>query len=191
MKKILAILAICGLATTAPAASFLWQVSGVSFDGATLKSDTSLTAYLVYLGNGGSLASSYDAKAIGDLASSAVDSVTGTTAKGAASKTYALSAPASGDFTELNGDTYGLLLSYVSGGKTYYNLSSATYEVTGVANATSTLSQYKPAAATFAYGTKSAGSSVSAGSGWVAVPEPSTAALALAGLALLIKRRRA
>ena len=32
---------------------------------------------------------------------------------------------------------------------------------------------------------------MSAGSGWTAVPEPATATLALAGLALLIRRRRA
>ena len=83
------------------------------------------------------------------------------------------------------------MLSYVSGGKTYYNLGSETYTVSGMADSTSSLNAFKPAASTFSYGSSSEGTSVSAGSGWVAVPEPSTAALALAGLALLLKRRKA
>ena len=41
------------------------------------------------------------------------------------------------------------------------------------------------------YTTAEPSSKVSPGGGWTAVPEPSTAALALAGLALLLKRRKA
>ena len=191
MKKAITLLAVVGFAFSASAASFQWTVSGIAFNGSTLKSDAGLTAYLVYLGNGGSLASSYSASEIDSLVSGASDSVVGSTAKGAATSTYALAEPSDGDYTSYNGDVYGILLSYVSGEKTYYNLSSATYTVSGLADETSSMDAYKPAASTFSYGSSSEGSSVSAGSGWVAVPEPSTAALALAGLALLLKRRKA
>ena len=192
MKKLLTLLAAIGLVSSASAVSITWNISNIAFGGNTLKSDTGVTAYLVYLGNGGSLETSYDATAIESLASSAVDSVSGTNTKGAAQNTYALPAPSSGDFSDLNGDTYGLLLSYVNEGKTYYNLGSATFTVSGVADETSSLNQFKPAATTFSYGTKNdSATSVSPGGGWTAVPEPSTAALALAGLALLLKRRKA
>ena len=191
MKKELAFLALFGLMSAASAASFQWTVSNIAFNGTTLKSDTGLTAYLVYLGNGGSLDTSYAASSIlTDLQT--VDSVSGTNTKGAAQKAYALPDPASGDYTELNGNVYGLLLSYASEGKTYYNLSSATYTVSGMdADGGASLDAFKPAASTFSYGTSSASGPVTAGGGWVAVPEPSTAALALAGLALLLKRRKA
>ena len=192
MKKIIALIVAAGLVSSASASSIAWTVSSIKFGGETLKSDTGLSAYLVYLGNGGSLSDSYDAAAIESLASSAVDTTTGTTAKGAATGSYNLPTPESGDSTELNGDVYAILLSYASGGKTYYNLSSATYTVAGMDEDGSTvLNDYKPAATTFAYGSSSDSGPVTAGGGWVAVPEPSTAALALAGLALLLKRRKA
>ena len=79
---------------------------------------------------------------------------------------------------------------YSNEGKTYFNLSSSTYTMSGLSDELST-----PTAASFAfnYGGPTESTKVSSGSGWVqaAVPEPSTAALALAGLALLLKRRKA
>ena len=115
MKKALTFLVLLGLVSSVSAASFLWQLSSIAFGGSTLKSasESDFTAYLVYLGNGGELASSYDAAAIASMTASAVDSVAGTTAKGAASSTYYL--PDVSDYTTYNGDVYGVLLSYVSG----------------------------------------------------------------------------
>ena len=192
MKKTILLAALFGLVSTASAVSFQWTVSGIAFNGTTLKSDANLTASLVYLGVGGSLASSYDEAAISSLEK--VSTVTGSTSKGAASETYYLPAPSSGDYTDLNGGVYALLLSYAdsASGKTFYNIGSATYTVSGVADATSSLDAYKPAASTFSYGSNDAAASkVTPGGGWATVPEPSTAALALAGLALLLKRRKA
>ena len=90
-----------------------------------------------------------------------------------------------------NGDTFAVLLKYTgaSDGKVYFNLSSALVTMEGVSldppvNANNTSSA-------FSYSTSSEKGKLTAGGGWTAVPEPSTAALALAGLALLIKRRRA
>ena len=190
MKKTLTLLTLLGLISSASAASMTWTISSIKFDGATLKDNTSVSAYLLYLGNGGTLADSYTVSEIDSLTK--VDSATGTTSKGAISSDYVFTKPESGDCTELNGNVYALLLSYTNEGKTFYNLGSATYTVAGMDEDGSTaLADYKPAASTFSYGTKSDSGPVTAGGGWVAVPEPSTAMLALAGLALLIKRRRA
>ena len=186
MKKLLALLAFCGFASSASAVSLAWTVSGISFDGETLKSDNNVTASLILLGKNVSLSESYDIETVKGW--TAVDSVSETNTKGAAVGTYNF--PDTTDYTTYNGNVYAILLSYTSAGKTYYNLSSASYTVSGVANATSTLTSFKPASSTFAYGTKSESSTITAGGGWT-VPEPSTAALALAGLALLLKRRKA
>lgn len=89
---------------------------------------------------------------------------------------------------------YAMYMAFTSGEKTYYNISSSVYNLTtanieaflneGTALPTQTYSftDAKPT---------STPSTAKAGAGWVAVPEPSTAALALAGLALLLKRRKA
>lgn len=188
MKKLLTITAIGLIAAQASAVSIAWNATGVAFGaGNTLKSDTGLTASLFYLGNSGSLASSYTADDIASL--DVVSSATGTTAKGAISGTYTLP-----DYsTSANGDVYGLLLSYASEGTTYYNISSITYTVEGLnGNDNVSLSSWTVKAADQDYSIKDGtASSVSSGGGWTAVPEPSTAALALAGLALLLKRRKA
>ena len=192
MKKALTILLLCGLVSSASAVAISWSLTGVAFGGNTLKSDQNFTASLVYIGNGASLASSYDPATISTELET-VATATGTTAKGAQTGSYAIPAPESGDYTSLNGNVYALLLSYAdsASGKTYYNLGSETFTISGVADATSSLNVYKPAASSFSYGSSSDSGSVSPGGGWVAVPEPSTAALALAGLALLLKRRKA
>jgi len=85
-------------------------------------------------------------------------------------------------------------LSYVSEGKTYYNYSANIYTVSGIDPDVGDASTLGDATFTFDMNTKttlSGGQSATAGGGWTVVPEPSTAMLALAGLALLIKRRRA
>ena len=189
MKKTLSIFALAALVSSAQAVGFSWSLSAIAFDGSTLKSDTGLTASLVYLGNGGTLAASYDIASIGSTLD-VVDTKSGTTSKGAISNNYNFDDVA--DYTTYNGDVYAMLLTYTSGGKTYYNLSSATYTVSGIADERSSIDAFKPTAATFAYGTKTEGSTLTAGGGWVAaVPEPGIACMALLGIGMMIKRRRA
>ena len=85
-----------------------------------------------------------------------------------------------------------MLLSYTKEGKTYYNISSTTYTLSGYTDATSTPDPYNLTPSNQTYTMADASTTkVSPGGGWTAVPEPSTAALALAGLALLLKRRKA
>ena len=187
MKKALTLLALAVMAVNAHGAQVAWNVTGISFDGATLKNAaaTAFTASLFYLGQGGTLASSYDQAAIDSL--DVVASATGTTAKGANSGTYTLNVDSNS-----NGDVFGMLLAYTSGEKTYYNIASTTYTLSGFSDAGSVIDKYNLVASDMTYTTSSSTSgSVSPGGGWTAVPEPSTAALALAGLALLLKRRKA
>ena len=191
MKKLGTIALVCMAVLSAQATSFTWKATKVAFDGTQLKSDASVSAYLVYLSSG-----AYDSSyALSEsMTGESLASTIGTTVS-SASKTSGLAALSGtatftfGDYN--NGDVFGMLLVYSgsSDGKTYYNLSSDTYALSGLSDETST-----PPAATFTfdYASKNdSGSSISKGGGWTAVPEPSTAMLALAGLALLIKRRRA
>ena len=91
-----------------------------------------------------------------------------------------------------SGDYVAILLSYTAEGTTWYNLTSTTTvsynEVAGVWNNSSNAANWSYSGGTAA---DSKTGTIKAGGGWVAVPEPSTAALALAGLALLLKRRKA
>lgn len=187
MKHII-LLASVLIALNAQAVTLNWTVSNVSFNGTKLDATTgaTMTAYLAYLGNGGSLAPSYTESTL--MALTTVDSATGTTSKGKISGAYDLPVSTSA----ANGDVYAMFFKYVTGGKTYYNLVSTTYTVSGVADATSNISNFAPTPS-FATSTATDGT-ITAGGGWVAaaaVPEPATGALALAGIALLFKRRKA
>ena len=188
-KTFLAIVALAFVASSASALSFSWSATKVAFDGNQLKNDTAITGYLIYLSSG-SFDSSYTisesstgnsvASSIGTLVSSASKTTAVAKIAGTASFDY-------GEYT--NGDVFGLLLTYTgSDGKTYFNLSQTTYTLSGI---TSETSSPDAAAFTMSYSGPTEKTSVSSGGGWTAVPEPSTAALALAGLALLLKRRKA
>jgi len=186
MKKTILFLMVALLTASAHGASIAWNVANIAFDGSKITdAGTEFTASLFYLGNGGSLADSYTATDISSL--DIKKSVTGTTSKGANADTYTLTPG-----VDKNGDVFGMLLSYTTGGKTYYNISSTTYTLSGFSDAGSVVGKFTVAAASMSYGTKNdSATSVSPGGGWTAVPEPSTAVLALAGLALLLKRRKA
>ena len=186
MKRILASLALSlSLATSASALSFQWGITQINFGADNkLVSDDGLVGYCVYLENGSYDSSGYSMES---FAPASVGTVVGE--KSGTSNKAKLSGVTTFDYgTYNNGDVFGFVLSYVSGGKTYYNISSDTYTLEGIVNAASS-----PAAAapTFDFTSKKEASSISKGGGWTAVPEPSTAALALAGLALLLKRRKA
>ena len=91
-----------------------------------------------------------------------------------------------------NNDYVAILLSYTAEGVTWYNLTTTTKvtynEVAGVWNNSSNAANWSYSGGT---ADDSKTGTIKAGGGWTAVPEPSTAALALAGLALLLKRRKA
>ena len=191
MKKSLIAIGIFALALNASALSFQWAATGVAFDGATLKNSTAITGSLIYLGNGGSLDENYSlgscttgedvAKSIGAV----VDTKNKTSAVGKIQNTYTFDF---GSEPGKNGDVFALLLEYKTSEKTYVNLASTTMTLSGLEDDTSSISN---PTFSLSYGSSSESSKVSGGGGWVAVPEPSTAALALAGLALLLKRRKA
>ena len=183
-KTFLAFAALAMMATSASALSFQWATNILKFDGTNLKSDTSVTAYLVYLGSGvSSVESSYSFDSLPSGVGTQVDSKAGTAATSKVSQKFSF------DFgTYGNGDSFAMVASYTKDGETYWNISETVYTLSGIADETSS-----PDAANFTFNnsTASPSSNVSAGGGWTAVPEPNTAALALAGLALLLKRRKA
>ena len=195
MKKTILALALAALvAPSAFGLSFNWSVSGISFDGTRFNKTTgaNVTAYLLYLGNNAGYSTTGYTLTEESTATTIISSVgtkaadkTGTTAAGKISDDFAFDSTKYG-----NNDVFGVLLSYTSEGKTYFNLSSSTYKLSGLTDdPTQTIAD---ASFTFSYSGPAESNKISSGSGWVqAVPEPSTAALALAGLALLLKRRKA
>ena len=89
-----------------------------------------------------------------------------------------------------NGNVFGVLITYTdTKGVVWYNLSSNTFTLSGVADETSPIDkQYFDFVWT---NDESGGDTPTAGGGWwmVPVPEPMTVLCGLAGLALLLKRR--
>ena len=197
MKK-LALIAVLGfMASTASAVTLTWAATGIKFDGNTIKNSTDVTGYLIYLGTS-TFSDSYSVSK-----DSTVDTIISSigTKVDTKNKTSAVG-KINGEWTfnysdgYSNGDTFAILLTYATGGKTYYNLASDIVTLAG-GNDVDVASQ-TPATdpsnvtGSFSFATAGEKDSIAKGGGWtVAVPEPSTAALALAGLALLIKRRRA
>ena len=197
MKKLLAMV-LAAFAVTTQAASFNWGTGTVkaSFDGtAFTTADYSVTAYLVYLSDG-------DTSKMFTIDYTAPGTITGadgnSTATPATTGSNANKGKVKGKFDDAlvaNGNTFGMYIKYTdSTGVSWFNFSSDTYTVSGLSTGGEVLDD---AVYSFNFGTKtqitSSSQSPSAGGGWysIQVPEPSTAALALAGLALLIKRRRA
>lgn len=196
MKKTLAILsAIVMMVSTASAVSVSWSSAAVSFsDSGTLKNNANIMAYVVYLSSGNfaesyTVDSSFSAASVGSVVSSDTDG-TAKSGKNAGVYSFALD-------SKTNGDTFGLVLSYNDGTDTYWNLSSTKNVLAGLVAGDAS---YAPSDWTdFAInGAKGTDPTLIAGGGWVkgisstpSVPEPATGALALAGVALLFRRRKA
>ena len=190
MKTKLALVALLAtLCTVSQAASVDWKSAALDFGGTALKNNTDVKGWVVYLASG-SFADSYkiddsfSAESVGVVVASDTDG----TNKGSALAGTALGW--TNDSYKSNGDTFGLVLSYNDGEKTYWNISSVVNSFSGLVADDPTVAPADWNAFT-ASGSKNSTSSLSTSSGWTAVPEPSTAALALAGLALLLKRRKA
>jgi hypothetical protein len=190
MKKFITMMVVALVAVSASAASFSWGTgsSYVTFNGTKITTTNGAIGYLVLLTGSSLEASVVDGimKAPSAVANKANTSTGLASAKGKIKGQYESSDIA-------NGQNYGMFITYSDGKDTWYNFSSTVYTVDGLADATSSL-----AAAEFAFDfatqtTVTDGDAVTAGKGWykaVAVPEPASAMLALAGVAMLIRRRK-
>lgn len=203
MKKTLLAIALCAISLTASATSIMWSAVGANAklygltDGATLSVGTGsetagLTAYYI-------LYSNYETiKALGAVEASEIESYAVATAAGQTSS----SAGAAGRlgtststtaFTTAGVDFFARVYTSFEG-KTYFMDVFAGSGTDGVWTTTlsgdESIQEKLSWANSTNYGGKTS-TTVGTKNSWVAVPEPSTAALALAGLALLLKRRKA
>ena len=190
MKRILAtILALAGVSSFA--ATVNWGIGASYFD-TTKIAKNDATAYLVYLGPSSSW-SDYGTDTIVEIAKSGSteNASAKSLANGGASGSLEMTV---GSTYTLNGTSvtapaasnFGLLYVKGTGADAYYYTGSIySFSEADTAHYNATLKTYTWK------DDKVASNSSSSAQGWVAVPEPSTAALALAGLALLLKRRKA
>jgi len=193
MKKFVFFLILAMMATTSHALSFNWSSAAkAAFDGTTI-GDGSVTGYLVYLGNTSTATYDIEGVTVKGTAVQNVASLTSGRGKGNVTGTYENSiGGAIGSDKFGNGSVFGMYATYTdSNGKQWVTIASNTYTVSGAADDGSVIDDASFSINWTSKTTLSGGQSATAGGGWTAVPEPSTAALALAGLALLLKRRNA
>ncbi len=188
MKKLLTLAAIALMAGAASAVTMSWSASGISFNGSKLASNDNVTGYLVALS---SLTGTHDVTdfSVTDVGPK-LDEVKGTTRASKIVSDWTIDTD-----TYSNGSTFAVLLKFDTqeDGKdvTYWNLSKELVSMSGMA--TDPPTNAEDTSSTFNYG-MGTDPTLKANGGWVKaipVPEPATGALALAGIALLFRRRKA
>ena len=204
MKKALTLTLVVA-AMVSQAVTITWDSNKtkISFNGATTVATAGgITATLLWLGTDSSATISGYTIANGIVADTTTTKSSGlASTKGTYSKDYSKGIGTTynndSDLKLAAGDYFTVLLTYTQtvGEETvtWYNLSSSVYQLPVDAD-----DQTNDLAGHFAhsFAMNDRGTALTAGGGWTAaaatpIPEPSTAALALAGLALLIKRRKA
>ena len=201
MKK--AFTAIAALALTigaASALSFHWGTADkISFGGKVLNSAAlaaPATVELIYLGTDNAWSFDESGLVTDEAVSTATIATSGSpTGKGKATGKFdkLVGSSYADNSTVGGGNVFGVLITYTdTNGDVWYNLSSNTYTLAdGVSDITTITKQ----TFNFAWTNDESGAEApTAGGGWwtaPAVPEPVSAGLALAGIALLLKRRRA
>ena len=201
MKKAFTAIAVLALTIGAASAlSFQWGTSAkISFNGTQLTTAAlaaPATVELIYLGTDKAWSFDESGLVTDEVVSTGSVTVTGGAAnkgKGNGKFDGKLLGEAFADKSTFgNGNVFGVLITYTdANGDVWYNLSSNTYTLANAADDGSVIPKQ-----TFAFAwtnDESGAEAPTAGGGWwtVPVPEPVSAGLALAGIALLLKRRRA
>ena len=199
MKKLLTIV-VATVTIASQAVSFKWDSNNiaVSFNGSTdLAKAGSITATLLYLGTSSST-SIADYSVENGLAVQTVATKSSGLSSGKGKYSEKFDRPVGYEFengsTLTAGDYFTVLLTYTdSESVTWYNLSSSVYRLP-----TDATDQTNDLVANFShsFAMNDRGTALTAGGGWTAaaatpIPEPGTAAMALLGLGLLIRRRKA
>ena len=194
MKKTVLTIAVLAISLVANGASINWTINGkgtaygvnaAAIDATSATDSTSVLTSTVYLILASDLTGITDAttkQAFDDaLAAITIDSSTSTSD---GTKPEVTKLPITSNLIKTSSQTYGMLVvAQDSFGSAWYKV--VTTEATGYAPGASADAQ---TIVTTSWTTMRNGSWTK---GYTAVPEPSTAALALAGLALLLKRRKA
>lgn len=184
----------------ASALSFSWGTNTkITWEGTVLNTAAlaaPVTAELIFLGADGAWSFDETGLVTDKSVSTGSVAVTGSPA-GKGKANGAIEKPLGETFADGtafgNGNVFGVLITYTdTEGKVWYNLSSNTFTLSGADMDGSVIpKQYFD----FSWAKDESGADTpSAGGGWwtaPAVPEPVSGGLALAGLALLLKRRRA
>ena len=197
MKKLATLAILVALASSASAASIAWGFGGkvylndgtstvLATDSAAPAVDSNAYLALVYLGQN---VSSYK---LDDITSDkVVDSMTygiTTTGKSSAVGKWSPNTKTYKDESMQSGASFAVLFYNGSSFDYVYALSGSNMGAAFDSNILTVVNDNMPIANATIYAT---GSATGNGVASVAVPEPSTAVLALAGLALLLKRRKA
>ena len=201
MKKILSIAFAAMLCLSANAATVNWGIYGATYFGSTNMKTENATGYLVYLGENSSWDDYGTANIVDIVKNGSTDypSIAVNTKNGQVSNSIGMDAGSSFTFdsssksgTAPSGSYFGLLYAYTTGSNDQYYFAGSIYQFSETD--TGDGGHYDSDLQTFTWKDDkipTSNDSTGASQGWVAVPEPSTAALALAGLALLLKRRKA